>query len=49
MSIEGLTGDLRRAMRNFATGVCIATTYADGVDGRRHDAVTINSGERKTT
>jgi len=35
--------DLRSAMRNFATGVCIATTYADGPDGRRHDAVTVNS------
>jgi flavin reductase (DIM6/NTAB) family NADH-FMN oxidoreductase RutF len=35
--------DLRSAMRNFATGVCVATTYADGVDGRRHDAVTVNS------
>lgn len=35
--------DLRGAMRNFATGVCVATTYADRVDGRRHDAVTVNS------
>jgi flavin reductase (DIM6/NTAB) family NADH-FMN oxidoreductase RutF len=35
--------DLRAAMRHFATGVCVATTYADRVDGRRHDAVTINS------
>jgi flavin reductase (DIM6/NTAB) family NADH-FMN oxidoreductase RutF len=38
-----LPPDLRGAMRNFATGVCVATTYADRVDGRRHDAVTINS------
>jgi flavin reductase (DIM6/NTAB) family NADH-FMN oxidoreductase RutF len=30
-------------MRVFATGVCIATTYVDGPDGRRHDAVTVNS------
>lgn len=30
-------------MRNFATGVCIASTYRDGPDGRSHDAVTINS------
>ncbi|MGH2944420.1 MAG: flavin reductase family protein, partial [Solirubrobacteraceae bacterium] len=35
--------DLRGAMRHFATGVCVATTYADRADGRRHDAVTINS------
>jgi flavin reductase len=35
--------DLRAAMRNFATGVCIVTTFADGVDGRLHDAVTVNS------
>src|SRR5215475_14496815 len=30
-------------MRNFATGVCVATTYADRADGRHHDAVTVNS------
>jgi flavin reductase (DIM6/NTAB) family NADH-FMN oxidoreductase RutF len=35
--------DLRGVMRNFATGVCVATTYSDGADGRRHDAVTVNS------
>jgi flavin reductase (DIM6/NTAB) family NADH-FMN oxidoreductase RutF len=35
--------DLRRAMRNFATGVCIVTTYLDGPGGRQHDAVTVNS------
>lgn len=35
--------DLRGAMRNFATGVCVATTYTDRVEGRRHDAVTVNS------
>jgi flavin reductase (DIM6/NTAB) family NADH-FMN oxidoreductase RutF len=35
--------DLRGVMRNFATGVCVATTYSDQADGRRHDAVTINS------
>lgn len=35
--------DLRATMRNFATGVAIATTYCDGVDGRVHDAVTVNS------
>lgn len=34
---------LREAMRNFATGVCVVTTFIDGPDGRRHDAVTINS------
>lgn len=30
-------------MRNFATGVCVATTYSDRADGRHHDAVTVNS------
>ncbi|TDD32955.1 flavin reductase [Actinomadura sp. KC06] len=35
--------DLRGVMRSFATGVCVAATYADRADGRRHDAVTINS------
>jgi len=30
-------------MRNFATGVCVATTYTDREDGRHHDAVTVNS------
>jgi flavin reductase (DIM6/NTAB) family NADH-FMN oxidoreductase RutF len=35
--------NLRGVMRNFATGVCVATTYSDRVDGRHHDAVTINS------
>jgi hypothetical protein len=32
----------REAMRNFATGVCVVTTFIDGTDGR-HDALTINS------
>lgn len=35
--------DLRGVMRNFATGVCVATTYSDQADGRHHDAVTVNS------
>src|SRR5437879_3568354 len=35
--------DLRGTMRNFATGVCIVTTYVEGPEGRRHDAVTVNS------
>lgn len=35
--------DLRTTMRNFATGVCIVTTYTEQLDGRRHDAVTVNS------
>ena len=35
--------DLRGVMRNFATGVCVATTYSDRADGRHHDAVTVNS------
>jgi len=35
--------DLRGAMRTFATGVCVASTYRDAAEGRRHDAVTLNS------
>jgi flavin reductase (DIM6/NTAB) family NADH-FMN oxidoreductase RutF len=35
--------DLRGAMRTFATGVCVASTYRDTPEARRHDAVTINS------
>lgn len=35
--------DLRGTMRTFATGVCVASTYRDTLDGRRHDAVTVNS------
>jgi flavin reductase (DIM6/NTAB) family NADH-FMN oxidoreductase RutF len=35
--------DLRGVMGSFATGVCMASTYADRADGRHHDAVTINS------
>jgi flavin reductase len=35
--------NLRTVMRRFATGVCVVTTYADEPDGRRHDAVTMNS------
>ncbi|SFW91090.1 flavin reductase family protein [Amycolatopsis australiensis] len=35
--------DLRGAMRTFATGVCVASTYRDTPEGRRHDAVTVNS------
>lgn len=38
-----MPADMRSVMRNFATGVCVATTYTDRVDGRRHDAVTVNS------
>lgn len=38
-----MSPDLRGAMRNFATGVCVATTYADSEGLRRHDAVTLNS------
>jgi flavin reductase (DIM6/NTAB) family NADH-FMN oxidoreductase RutF len=34
---------MRGAMRDFATGVGIATTYRDRAGGRRHDAVTVNS------
>jgi len=35
--------DLRAAMRHFATGVCVATTYRLGPDGYQDDAVTVNS------
>jgi flavin reductase (DIM6/NTAB) family NADH-FMN oxidoreductase RutF len=35
--------DLRTVMRHFATGVCVVSTFADGADGRRHDAITVNS------
>ncbi|MCP3822719.1 flavin reductase [Streptomyces sp. A3M-1-3] len=35
--------DLRNVMRNFATGVCVVSTYVDTPEGRRHDAVTVNS------
>ena len=42
-SVDVPSVDVRSAMRNFATGVCVATTYADRVQGRRHDAVTVNS------
>jgi flavin reductase (DIM6/NTAB) family NADH-FMN oxidoreductase RutF len=35
--------NLRSAMRNYATGVCVVTTYADRAEGRQHDAVTVNS------
>ncbi|TMR06518.1 flavin reductase family protein [Actinomadura soli] len=35
--------DLRGVMRSFATGVCVAATYADRAGERHHDAVTINS------
>jgi len=36
-------GDLRQVMRFFATGVCVVTTFRDEPDGRKHDAVTMNS------
>lgn len=38
-----MSPDLRGTMREFATGVCVATTFADRAEGRRHDAVTVNS------
>ncbi|MFI5527563.1 flavin reductase family protein [Kitasatospora sp. NPDC051853] len=38
-----MSPDLRGVMRDFATGVCVATTYADRDGTRRHDAVTLNS------
>lgn len=38
-----MSPDLRSTMRNFATGVCVATTYTDHDGVRAHDAVTLNS------
>lgn len=38
-----MSGRLRAVMRNFATGVCVASTYRDEGTLRRHDAITINS------
>jgi len=38
-----MSGRLRAVMRNFATGVCVASTYRDEGALRRHDAITINS------
>ncbi|WP_280268431.1 flavin reductase family protein [Nocardia wallacei] len=35
--------DLRAAMRSFATGVAVVSTYLDTPGGRTHDAVTVNS------
>ncbi|MGW0774721.1 flavin reductase family protein [Streptomyces sp. NPDC002835] len=35
--------DLRSVMRNFATGVCIVSTFSDGISTRTHNALTINS------
>ncbi|MFG3496016.1 flavin reductase family protein [Streptomyces sp. NPDC047928] len=38
-----MNNDLRTVMRNFATGVCVVSTYADDSSGRRHNAITVNS------
>ena len=38
-----MSGRLRAVMRNFATGVCVASTYRDEGSLRKHDAITINS------
>ncbi|MFE7135642.1 flavin reductase family protein [Streptomyces sp. NPDC057638] len=38
-----LHGDLRSVMRNFATGVCVVSTFTDAGATRRHNAMTINS------
>ncbi|MEE1757279.1 flavin reductase family protein [Streptomyces sp. SP18CS02] len=35
--------ELGKVIRSFATGVCVAATYTDTPDGRRHDAITVNS------
>jgi flavin reductase (DIM6/NTAB) family NADH-FMN oxidoreductase RutF len=38
-----MTHDLRTAMRHFATGVCVVSTFTDRDGERRHDAITVNS------
>lgn len=38
-----VTVDLRGAMRSFATGVCVLTTYLDEATGRRHDGLLVDS------
>ncbi len=38
-----MKNDLRDVMRNFATGVCVISTYSDRTTVRRHDAITANS------
>ncbi|MDH6577487.1 flavin reductase family protein [Kitasatospora sp. MAP5-34] len=38
-----MKNDLRDVMRNFATGVCVISTYSDRSTARRHDAITANS------
>ncbi|MGP3984860.1 flavin reductase family protein [Streptomyces sp. KR80] len=35
--------DLRSVMRNFATGVCVVSTFSDRASPRRHNALTVNS------
>lgn len=35
--------ELRSVMRNFATGVCVVSTYTDAPAGRVHNALTVNS------
>ncbi|MEU7940826.1 flavin reductase family protein [Microbispora bryophytorum] len=35
--------DLRTVMRNFATGVCVVTTFSGTASLRTHNALTINS------
>jgi flavin reductase (DIM6/NTAB) family NADH-FMN oxidoreductase RutF len=41
-SVSGIP--LREVMRSYATGVCLATTYRETLEGtRQHDAVTVNS------
>lgn len=38
-----MDNDLREVMRNFATGVCVVSTYSDLGTTRRHNAITANS------
>ncbi|MEU5459068.1 flavin reductase family protein [Streptomyces globisporus] len=35
--------ELRSVMRNFATGVCVVSTFTDAPSGRIHNALTVNS------
>lgn len=38
-----VTDDLRSVMRNFASGVCVVSTFSDTESTRRHNALTVNS------
>ncbi|GAA2218209.1 flavin reductase family protein [Streptomyces nogalater] len=42
-AVIAVKDELRSVMRNFATGVCVVSTFTGGPSVRRHNAVTINS------